>query len=100
VKIVVATVLLGVVAFFFKDELFTVILAPKYDDFVIIVCSSLLQPFFCADGWLGFSGFSHQYGVGSAIYRSCEDGYVLRFSASLAVCLVSVVQIRFSSSLF
>ncbi|MCK9155275.1 MAG: twin-arginine translocase subunit TatC [Paludibacteraceae bacterium] len=34
VKIVVATVLLGVVAFFFKDELFTVILAPKYDDFV------------------------------------------------------------------
>lgn len=33
-RITLSVVLLGVVAFFFKDELFAVILAPKNSDFI------------------------------------------------------------------
>lgn len=46
VKIAIVTVAFGVVAFFFKDELFAVILAPKEADFITY------RLLFSLSGWM------------------------------------------------
>ena len=92
VKIAIVTVAFGVVAFFFKDELFAVILAPKEADFITYrLLFSLRIP--------GLFREIDQYRVGGTVFDPHESGDVCGDFMCIPLYFVPIIPFRVPGSL-
>ena len=95
VKIVAVAVVFGIAAFFFKEELFAVVLAPKDDGFVTYRLLDSMAT------WVGRTVFraAYQYGAGTTVHHSHEDRFVCRSAVRLALYSLPTIPVRFSRTL-
>lgn len=99
VKIAIVTVAFGVVAFFFKDELFAVILAPKEADFITY------RLLFSLSGWVTGAGIPglfreiDQYRVGGTVFDPHESGDVYGDFMCIPLYFVPIIPFRVPGSL-
>ena len=98
VKIAAVAVVFGIVAFFFKEELFSIVLAPKEDSFVTY---QLLVRINGMGGRCGRAVFrqAYQYRAGATVHHPHEDSVMRRSIVYFALYPLSVVPVRFSGSL-
>ena len=94
-KIVAVTVVFVITAFFFKEQLFDVILAPKNGKFITY---RLLNRIIFMDRKQHTSILNqvYQHGVCSAVHHSHEDGIVCRYVVYLSLHTLPTVPICIS----
>ena len=97
-KIVAVTVVFVITAFFFKEQLFDVILAPKNGKFITY---RLLNRIIFMDRKQHTSILNqvYQHGVCSAVHHSHEDGIVCRYVVYLSLHTLPTVPICISCAL-
>ena len=97
VKIVAVAVVFGIAAFFFKEELFAVVLAPKDDGFVTYRLLDSMAT------WVGSTvePFSVRLinTAGTTVHHSHEDRFVCRSAVRLALYSLPTIPVRFSRTL-
>ena len=94
VKIAIVTVAFGVVAFFFKDELFAVILAPKEADFITY------RLLFSLSGWMtGAESPDFFVKLINTGLAEQESGDVYGDSMCLSLYFVPIIPFRVPGSL-
>lgn len=98
VKIVAVAVVFGIAAFFFKEELFAVVLAPKDDGFVTYRLLDSMGDMGRKYGRTVFRA-AYQYGAGTTVHHSHEDRFVCRSAVRLALYSLPTIPVRFSRTL-